>query len=307
MIENTIPYKNVKSKACTKCGDIFPLTCEYWYHNKEHKDGFRSDCKVCCNKYLEDNQVRIKEHEAIYREKNKDKIAKKKAIYNQKNKEKIAKQRVEYRRKNKERIIKSRAKYYKENKKRISKKRDNYREDNKDKFYLYSLKHRISPVKFKVYESRLEIIDNIRRNGEYLEVACAYCGKFFMPRYTQVANRLRSINKTGKGECRFYCSEGCKVACPVYNQKKWPKGFKNNTSREVDPLVRQMCMERDSWTCQRCGAEGEDVILHAHHILSYAKNKIVSNDIENVITLCKKCHNEIHEMDGCKYHELKCD
>ena len=306
MIENTIPYKNVKSKACTKCGDIFPLTCEYWYRNKGHKDGFKSECKACCKKYLEENKCKIKESLAIYKEKNKDKLAKKKAIYNHKNKEKIAKQRVEYRRKNKEKIIKSRAKYYEENKKRISKKKRKYREENKEKVRVYNFKNNNSPVRFKTYELRLEKIDNIRRKNEYLEVACAYCGKFFMPLLTQVANRLRSVNGIGYGEGRFYCSGECKFACPVYNQKKWSKGFKKNTSREVVPLIRQMCMKRDNWTCQKCGASGEGVTLHAHHILSYAKNKMLANDIQNVITLCKKCHNEIHTKDGCKYNELKC-
>ena len=66
-------------------------------------------------------------------------------------------------------------------------------------------------------------------------------------------------------------------------------------------------MERDNYSCQKCNAKGEGVVLHAHHILSYKKNIIVANDIDNVITLCKSCHKEVHKKGGCKYYELRCD
>ena len=35
-------------------------------------------------------------------------------------------------------------------------------------------------------------------------------------------------------------------------------------------------------------------------------NKMVSNDPDNCITLCKKCHKEIHSQDGCRYVDLQC-
>ena len=75
---------------------------------------------------------------------------------------------------------------------------------------------------------------------------------------------------------------------------------------EVSKFIRIMCMERDGYACQKCGVTGEGIALHAHHILSYTKNKMLGNNIENVITLCKGCHNEVHHMEGCTYHDARC-
>jgi hypothetical protein len=35
-------------------------------------------------------------------------------------------------------------------------------------------------------------------------------------------------------------------------------------------------------------------------------NPIESADIDNCITLCKYCHEEVHQIPGCEYHNLRC-
>ena len=52
-------------------------------------------------------------------------------------------------------------------------------------------------------------------------------------------------------------------------------------------------LERDNHTCQLCGCNDEDAILHIHHIKKYSEYKHLRTDINNGITLCNKCHNEI--------------
>lgn len=37
-----------------------------------------------------------------------------------------------------------------------------------------------------------------------------------------------------------------------------------------------------------------------------AQNKILANDIDNCITLCKECHKLVHKQHGCRYVDLKC-
>jgi len=140
-----------------------------------------------------------------------------------------------------------------------------------------------------------------------LEVKCRYCGKYFIATNLQASGRLQSLNGTTSGDKFLYCSEGCKQACPVYWQKKYPKGFKKASSREVNPLVRQMCFERDDWKCTKCGAGPEETILHCHHIEGYAQNPLLGNDVTNTITLCKKCHQAVHKFPKCSYHDLKCN
>ena len=69
---------------------------------------------------------------------------------------------------------------------------------------------------------------------------------------------------------------------------------------------RKKVFEKDNYTCQKCGSHGG--ILNAHHIV-YLSDIIRDNKIEfynnkircdllwnltNEITLCKKCHTEVH-------------
>lgn len=39
-----------ETKVCSKCGNKYPATTEFFYSRKEGKDGLRNDCKnVCLN------------------------------------------------------------------------------------------------------------------------------------------------------------------------------------------------------------------------------------------------------------------
>ena len=162
---------------------------------------------------------------------------------------------------------------------------------------------------FKRYFKQLGMFEGMRRcpeNRKLLEVKCAYCGKWIVPTNAQTKKRLQAFNGTVFGEHRFYCSENCKQSCPIYNQNKYPKDFKKATSREVVPLLRQLVLKRDNYICQKCGATLETAQLHVHHEKSYTLNKIMANDPDNCITLCKECHRWVHSQDGCRYNDLKC-
>ncbi len=50
----------------------------------------------------------------------------------------------------------------------------------------------------------------------------------------------------------------------------------------------------------------DEVQLHCHHIEGYTQNPLLGNDIDNVITLCKACHKEVHKLPGCNYQDLRC-
>jgi len=160
---------------------------------------------------------------------------------------------------------------------------------------------------YDTYVAQISFAERIRRNKDnvdILEIKCVYCGKWHIPKLMDVKNRVGALNGYMNGEQRLYCSDGCKSACPIYWQKLWPKGFKPATSREVQPELRKMVLERDDWTCQRCGESEAE--LHCHHITGVVQNPIESADVDNCITFCKDCHKWIHQQDGCKYHELRC-
>jgi len=161
---------------------------------------------------------------------------------------------------------------------------------------------------YDIYFFKLEQYNIICRrspkNEDILETKCFYCNKWYIPSINSVWRRLQTIKGTGnrRGELHLYCSEGCKYSCSTYGQKLYPKGFKPATSREVQPQLRKLVLERDNWTCQKCGSTDE---LHCHHIDPVVNNPIESADVDNCITYCVECHKEAHQQDGCGYNELK--
>ncbi len=221
------------------------------------------------------------------------------------NKEKIKTYQRKYREGNKEK----RKKYREENKEEIKVTSKKWYEEHKEK----SKAQRNSPALFATYAHQLLFVveDPKEDDNGYLLTRCTYCYRYFHPTNQMVNTRSKSIKNYGNGngkvgECRLYCSDGCKDACSIYHQRKYPKGFKPATSREVDPLIRKMCLARDNYTCQKCEKTIDEIELHAHHIEGATQMPMLSNDIDNVITFCKPCHKWIHMLNGCRYVDLRC-
>ena len=264
-------------KQCSKCKEWkeFGEFCK----RIRNKDSLDSQCKECKN---------------LYYLQNKEKIDKRRKEWHLENKNIIKPRQLKYREENKEQISKRTKSWYSENKNRILKQRNGYR----NSFVLWDSDY---PKNIKPYEE-------IRQNGEYLEVKCAYCGRWYTPTNNNISHRLSAINGNGSGECRLYCSNNCKNECPIFGQEKWPKGFKKATSREVQPELRQMVLKRDNYTCQKCEKHQDEleIGLHCHHYEGIRWNPIESADIDACITLCKKCHIEVHKLPGCGYQDMRC-
>ena len=164
---------------------------------------------------------------------------------------------------------------------------------------------------YNTYQPQLELYGiKCRRNEEdenILEVKCMYCDRWYKPSRRSIKRKISSINGKGSGESNLYCSDECKKACPTYRQVKYPKDFKINTSREVQPELRKLVLKRDDYTCQKCNTT--NVELHCHHYEGIEVNPVESADMDQCITLCKKCHNEVHRKDKCgmkDYQRGKC-
>jgi len=150
---------------------------------------------------------------------------------------------------------------------------------------------------YDTYAERISFAEEVRRspeNKDLLEVKCTYCDRWFVPKRTDLGERIKVlINGKTRGEGRLYCSEGCKKACPMFLMRKNIRGDKLTTSREVQPELRKLVLKRDNYTCQICGKK--EVELHCHHVDPVVNNPIESADVDNCITLCKKCHIHIHK------------
>lgn len=267
---------NIEHKWCNSCKNWRPLL--EFSKCKNNWDKLHTQCKECNRQYGINHKEHKEQYDKHYR------VIKKKDI---------AETSKQYHISHRDEILERKKLLYIE-------KRDN--------IVLRKKKRHASPVLFDDYAFRLNQFEDVRKSvcNNFLETTCAYCGRWLQPTNQQVRNRLTAINTVGSGEHRFYCSENCKHACPIYRQVKYPKGFKKATSREVVPLLRQLVLERDDYICQKCGATTETAQLHVHHILSYMLNKMMANDPDNCITLCKNCHKEIYLHDGCRYADLRC-
>jgi 5-methylcytosine-specific restriction endonuclease McrA len=78
-----------------------------------------------------------------------------------------------------------------------------------------------------------------------------------------------------KSRIHRYCSDQCRKAARG-REYRW---------------AREIALERDSHTCQDCGAH--DCRLETHHIQPLCMGG--TNKLYNLVTLCVRCHKAIHK------------
>jgi hypothetical protein len=126
-------------------------------------------------------------------------------------------------------------------------------------------------------------------NNQQEERICIWCGKKEMV--------SPSFSK------RPYCSRSCMqkhYASGILkgeNHWNWQGGITEDEGREsLYPGYKEWRREvykRDNFTCVICGCN-DSGSLQAHHIKDVANHKDLILDVDNGITLCEKCHKELH-------------
>ena len=59
--------------------------------------------------------------------------------------------------------------------------------------------------------------------------------------------------------------------------------------------IRGVVFKRDNRTCKICGSKEE---INAHHLYSRNSHPDLVYDLDNIVTLCKKCHTDFHKEYG---------
>jgi len=117
---------------------------------------------------------------------------------------------------------------------------------------------------------------------------CKQCGKEFYPQLSEV--------KKGKG---IYCSKKCAYKSM---ELKRPPDTKEFYSTALWKRLKLECLERDNYTCQKCGIKGGSE-LHAHHKIPRAFGG--KDEINNLTTLCNHCHLKVEKVIRIKLKTIK--
>ena len=219
---------------------------------------------------------------------------------------------TKYREDHKEEKAKYMKTYAQENEEKISEYQKKYRKEHIEARKKKNKEYREAPAKYDLFYEKIKLYEECQRdpkNSELIQVRCKYCGNWFNPSYSQLDSRIKALIGDKRAN-NLYCSNACKKACSIFGKQKYPRGLEPATSREVQPELRKMVLERDNWTCQKCGKSKEkfsELELHCHHMFPINEDPICSADMDNCETLCKECHQWKHQnIPGCNYPELKC-
>ena len=120
--------------------------------------------------------------------------------------------------------------------------------------------------------------------------------------------RVRKGSEKFKGfkhssETRNRLSELKKGTYTAEENPNWKGGVTElNYNERFSAEYQESCAnskKRDNYTCQCCGLRDEVAgQLQSHHIDDFSRNAKTRLAIENLTTLCSKCHREFHIWNG---------
>lgn len=133
-----------------------------------------------------------------------------------------------------------------------------------------------------------------------IPITCSFCSTVFC--------RIYKFSK----KQNIFCSDECKNSFHSINYRKekhqgWKGGISKNNryygmAKEYSDW-RKKVYERDGYKCTKCG---DNKKLHAHHIIFVSVDRSKMLDVNNGMTLCEKCHGEIHGIDFSIRRGHKC-
>lgn len=126
--------------------------------------------------------------------------------------------------------------------------------------------------------------------SRHLEKTCFVCGKVFDSYLCEEEKRIAR----GHVPC---CSRSCRnvyTSLLLGGDGTWVEGGQYNPKRQRDHrwrMIRLEYMRLCNFTCEGCGAPAVDV----HHLMQTANGGELY-DFDNLMAVCKDCHNNMHEQ-----------
>ena len=112
--------------------------------------------------------------------------------------------------------------------------------------------------------------------------------------------RIRALNNFKSGEQRIYCSDECKIKCPIFGKRTIINNSKKSYTSTEYNIFRLHILERDNYECQFCGEKATDV----HHEKPQKLEPFFSLDPDFAWSCCKECHYKYGHKDECSTGNL---
>jgi len=148
-------------------------------------------------------------------------------------------------------------------------------------------------------DCRSSYFNSLRPTTKEQKRECPICGKHFLPM------QKRGVGKT-------HCSVKCK------NKANYQKYKPDNSSRQWEWKKEHKwdgnwykSLVRDKFTCQVCGRHLHrsqwkgDTRLLVHHLDGTGEHENKNHSMENLMTVCNKCHRLFHAKVNVVFHEGK--
>ncbi|MEO8607004.1 MAG: hypothetical protein ABI690_03945 [Chloroflexota bacterium] len=222
----------MSEKRCTKCGETYPATAEYFRPREDARDGFRSICRDCereantdwrarnperASQYVLDwrkqNPEKKKQHDADYRVRNAEKKKQSDADYRTRNSEKLRQYGADYRVRNPEKRRQGSAEWAAQNPEKVRQKSLDYRMRNPEKILIKNQRRRTRKLSLPNEYTAEDFFQAIKYFGEscaYCSVQVSECKKLYMDHYVPLTHP----------DCPGTVCGNIVPACPFCNSSK---------------------------------------------------------------------------------------
>lgn len=129
-----------------------------------------------------------------------------------------------------------------------------------------------------------------RWKGGKAEMECEVCGEMYKVKPAKAdTSRCCSLECDAKWRETAYTGE---------NHPRWTGGYSRRYYGPTWLKARKVTLERDDYTCQVCGIDKQShwkkygATHDVHHIIPFSEfdDSEAANDLDNLITVCKRCH-----------------
>ena len=133
------------------------------------------------------------------------------------------------------------------------------------------------------------------------EYICPICLRKLVKKYEGWAC-VNNCNLNFKCGIGWVYLDGKKKNSFQFHADKYDFNIESFKNKKKWLILKLLILNERNRKCEVCG---DDLELEVHHIIPRSEEPSLTFDKENLMVLCKNCHNEIHKEDKYNFSKLK--